>query len=243
MMTPTARKGAAGTVLRYYCCRRRYQTGSARCPTRHMLSYEAITNAVIGHFDEHHDAIIEDLVAKEQDAWLAEQRAAMSSVEVRRAEVAQLDLELGRLSEAIAQGGDLPALVAALKTKQQARDAAAALLEHAEGMTQVDLGELRRRTLQATFLCLGNLRDTLQTRGPEGREMLKAVIQEPIRVRQVYEGETFVGWDYEGEADLAGITTVRGRIPGKKASFDRVPIGRNSTWCGPPGSAAGGCRA
>jgi len=50
-----------------------------------MLSYEAITKAVIGHL-----------------------------------------------------GGDLQALVAALKTKQQARAAAAALLGHAEGMTQVD---------------------------------------------------------------------------------------------------------
>jgi len=239
IMIPTARRTPAGTVRRYYCCRRRYVSGSVRCRSRHMLNYEAITRAVVGHFDQHHDSIIEDLVSKEQDTWIAEQRAAMASVEVRRAEVAQLDLELGRLSEAIAKGGDLQALVTALKAKQQARDAAAALLEHAEGMTQVDLAEMRRRTLQATFLCLGSLRDTLQTRGPEGREMLKAVIQEPIRVRQVYVGETFVGWDYEGEADLVGITTVRGRIPGKKASSERVPIGRSQT--GRRRSRAAGC--
>jgi len=47
---------------------------------------------------------------------------------------------------------------------------------------------MRTRILQA-------LRDTVQTPGSEGREMLKSVIQEPIRVRQVYEGATFAGWD------------------------------------------------
>jgi hypothetical protein len=104
-----------------------------------MLSYEAITKAVIGHL-----------------------------------------------------AGDLQALRGRPEDEAQARYAAAALLEHAEGMTQVDLSEVRRRILRDVPVP-GKSEGHRADRGPEGREMLKSVIQEPIRVRRAYEGDAFVG--------------------------------------------------
>jgi hypothetical protein len=101
-----------------------------------MLNYDAITAAVTGHFRHLHDGVIEELISREWDTWIAEKASATQVIDTARSEVERMDSELIRLTDAVAQGGSIPVLVKALAGKQRDRDEAAARLEHAQGLAQ-----------------------------------------------------------------------------------------------------------
>ena len=70
-LVPTAR-ASKNKVRRYYICSARYKQGKTACPAKHLLPYEAITDAVLSHFEHLHEGLIEQLIEKEWDAWVAE---------------------------------------------------------------------------------------------------------------------------------------------------------------------------
>jgi DNA invertase Pin-like site-specific DNA recombinase len=212
MLIPTSRVGKGEKTRRYYACARRYKQGSVNCPFKHLVPYDAITDAVLSHFAHLHEGALDEIIDREWQRWITEQSAAAAARDQRKADVERLDVELGRLAEAIADGEPIPALVKALREKQTARDLAAAQLEHSEGGLIGPAHGWSGRMLGVSYsLALGTLRETLERRGSEGRGLLKMLIPEPLSVTLAYEDGQFVGWDYSGKADL-GEWVLGGRI-------------------------------
>jgi site-specific DNA recombinase len=218
-LVPTARS-RNGKVRRYYVCSSRYKQGKTACAAKHMLRYDAITDAVLSHFEHLQDGFIDELIAKEWGTWVAERAAAESSLTKYRDEVARLDSELANLTDAVAQGGQsIPALLRALETKQRARDDASARLEHAQGqLTFPTRGDgtpdpgWHTRMATLALGVFGTMRETIERRGPDARVLLRSIILGPITVTHAYdEAGAFVGWDYSGEAALGRL--LEGRVP------------------------------
>lgn len=211
-LVPTARS-RNGKVRRYYVCSARYKQGKTACAAKHMLPYDAITDAVLSHFEHLHDGFIDELIAKEWDVWVAERASAEASLATYREEVGRLDGEITNLTDAVAQGGQsIPALVRALAAKQRARDDAAARLEHAQGQLAFPQGgstpdvDWHARMSTLALGALGTMRETIERRGAEARTLLRSVILGPITVTHAHdETGAFVGWDYSGEAALGGL--------------------------------------
>jgi len=130
-MVATSRVNKSGTVRRYYACARSYKQSAGSCG--HLLNYAAITDAVLSHFEKLTIPVIEQMVEDEYDRWLAEFRGIGGQRAMLLEERDRLDQELARLAEAVATGGQLPALLKAIEAKQAQRDAAAAKIEHSEG--------------------------------------------------------------------------------------------------------------
>ena len=193
-LVPTARSRNA-KVRRYYVCSSRYKQGKTACAAKHMLRYDAITDAVLPHFEHLHDGFIDELIAKEWDTWVTERAAAESSLATYREEVARLDSELVNLTDAVAQGGQsIPTLLRALEAKQRARDDASARLEHAQGQLAFprkddgtpDPGWHSRMTTLALGV-FGTMRETIERRGPDARALLRSIILDPITVTHAYD--------------------------------------------------------
>jgi DNA invertase Pin-like site-specific DNA recombinase len=205
------RTSPRGKVRAYWACSAAYKLGS-RCPARKLIPYTALTESVLAHFAPMEADVWFAMVAAETERWMSELQAQAGQADALRADVARLDLELGRLSEGIALGGNVPALVTAIQGKQRARDEAAARLEHAEGQG-LGLPDLEG-FLTVVRSCHDGLSGVLRAGGAEGRRVLKALLQGPIRVEEVREQGVFQGWKYEGTAELGKILDGMVRAPG-----------------------------
>src|SRR5215470_2592109 len=148
------------------------------------------------------------MVEEEYDRWVGELQAFTRQRDDLVAERGRLDVELGRLAEAIATGGQLPALLTALTTKQAQRDEVAARIEHAEG-SEADVRAVLRdwhtRLFRLTLPAMGGLETVLRS-GENGRLQLRLMIPTPIVVTPTYEANgRWTGWDYEGDAFLGRL--------------------------------------
>jgi hypothetical protein len=151
--------------------------------------------------------------------------AQRGSLDALKAEVARLDVELGRLAEAVAAGGQIPALLAAMETKQRARDDAAGRLEHAQGLTLDGLPPRYEEMLAVVQGMAHGLKGILGA-SEDGRTMLRTILPEPLVIRPTVDTEgRFDGWEWTGTAQL-------GRLIESKLS--RVTSG--SKGGPPPGS-------
>lgn len=221
-LVATSRVNKNGSVRRYYACARSYKQGSGTCG--HLIPYDGITDAILSHFAALTPGVIEDMVSAEYDQWLAEIQALTSQRGVLQDDLTRLDGELARLAEAVAQGGQLPALLAAMASKQAQRDDVAAKLEHAQGSQQEALATLTDWHSRLTSLCTasaGGLGAALRA-GASGRQMLRKLLPAPIVVTPVYGEGTWQGWTYEGEAylgRLAGSLTCHQRTERVRISY------------------------
>jgi hypothetical protein len=130
--------------------------------------------------------------------------ATSRRAEQHREELGKLDREIGRLTEAIAASGSesLPALLAALKARQQRRDAIAPMLDNAASINRID----RRVIVAAAREKLSSWRSLLTRNVQDGRELLRQVLAGPIRFTP--EGRIY---RFDGRARLgqlmAGVAT------------------------------------
>jgi site-specific DNA recombinase len=210
------------SVRRYYVCSRTYKQGSGKC--KHLVPYAGITDAVLGHFSRLTPHLIEQMIADEYDRWLAEVRALDGQRGALVQERDRLDAELARLAEGVAAGGQLPALLKAIETKQADRDMVAAQLEHAQGSEEAIkaiLAQWSSRLPTLSAASIGGLGAVLRA-GPSGRRMLRALLPNPVRVTPMYgEDGAWQGWRYDGEAylgRLAGSLTCHQRTESVRIS-------------------------
>ncbi|HKA60910.1 MAG TPA: recombinase zinc beta ribbon domain-containing protein, partial [Methylomirabilota bacterium] len=211
----SSRVNKDGSVRRYYVCSRTYKQGSGKC--RHLVPYDRITDSVLSHFSRLTPHLIEQMIADEYDRWLAEVRALDGQRAALVQERDRLDAELARLAEGVAAGGQLPALLKAIETKQAHRDTVAAQLERAQGAEeaiQATLAQWSSGLVTLSAASIGGLGAALQA-GPSGRRMLRALLPNPVRVTPMYgEDGAWQGWRYDGEAylgRLAGSLTCHQR--------------------------------
>ncbi|HET9923739.1 MAG TPA: recombinase family protein, partial [Methylomirabilota bacterium] len=218
---PSRGQGPHGKATVYYRCTTNWKWGARRCANRWGVPAREITAAVVAHFA---DQTAEVCRAMLREAW-AGQRQALAALQGQRgaleAEVERLDQELARLAAAVAQGGQLKALVDAMRTKQRQRDDVAARLEHAQGMTAAEVAELEAALdgeLPILMTALTkDMAGALRAGGPAGRQVLRQLLAgQPITVTpEVAEGR-ITGWAYQGEAALGQV--VAGQLNAQAAA-------------------------
>ena len=210
------RSGKRGKPRLYYVCTTHHKRGNTRCTNRHGVPYEAITEAILGHFK--HDFLnpvtLGALLVGEWERQRAEPEERKAQRETLQREVKRLDQELARLTEAVTLGGEVRALVDAMKAKQRQRDDTAARLEHLDGLAEVteDFDEVE--WFYQTKAILTDLQFTLESDPVAGRHIVRWLLPEPITVTPVETPEGVV-WEYLGRGALDRLLT--GRIPGSVA--------------------------
>ena len=156
-----------------YGCVLHHQRGRTVCGNGLTVPLEAAGQAVLASVE--HDvlnvAVLETSIYKAIAALEAPAREDPSGALLE--ELARLEAETARLAQAIAAGGQLPALVAAMQERERRR-----------AHLRAELGALERRAGRATVdvgLVLGLIRDALT----DWRGLLR---QEPAAARQALTG-------------------------------------------------------
>jgi hypothetical protein len=122
-----------------------------------------------------------------------------------RAEIQHLEREIGRLTEAIASGGPLASVFAALQVRQGRRDELAAAVAVREA---ADIGRFNRQAVEHDVRRhLENWRALLTKHVNDGRQLLREVLSGPLKFTP--EGRTY---RFGGEASfsrlLSGVAGV-----------------------------------
>jgi hypothetical protein len=207
------RSGKRGKPRLYYVCTTHHKRGNTRCTNRHGVPYEGITQAILGHFK--HDFLnpvtLGELLMSEWERQQAEPNERKAQHDALQVERKRLDQELGRLTEAVALGGEMiRPLVERMKMAQNQRDAVAATLEHLEGLEQVREDFDVVEWLSRTKTLLGDLQSTLESDPVAGRHLVRWLLPEPITVTPV-EMPAGLVWEYLGRGALDRLLT--GKVP------------------------------
>jgi site-specific DNA recombinase len=202
---PSRGQGPNGKMVLYFRCTTHWKWGNARCTNRFGVPYVDVTEQIVGRIrtvflsEESLTFHLEEKQAERQQAP-QERQAQLAAL---RADVKRLDGELARLSEAIAVGGELRSLVAALEGKQRQRDEVAAKVEHLERQAQDDgpfdevawLAE-RRAILADTVALLSEF-------PVHGRMALRYLLEGPIALTPVLDAAgKITAWDFAGKGHL-----------------------------------------
>jgi len=127
-------------------------------------------------------------------------------VDVLRSELAELERELARLTNAIAAGGELNSLLEAVKARQARRDELTTAIAARE---LFDLRRFDRKAIEAKVLdYVKAWRALLTKRVEDGRQLLREVLAGPLRFTP--EGKTyrFDGEEAEIRQLLAGVASL-----------------------------------
>ena len=161
----------------YFGCVGYHQRGRAICTNNLTAPLGDVDQAVLKALE--HDLlrveVFETSLAKALETLRqgpADQRARRQAL---REQLARLEAESGRLTTAIATGGDLPALVAALQERERlgaSLRAELAVLERTTRRREIDEGRVLR-TLRAS---LAEWRATLRQNVSEARKVLGALL-------------------------------------------------------------------
>ncbi len=207
------RSGKRGKPRLYYVCTTHHKRGNTRCTNRYGVPYEAITEAILGHFkyDFLNPVMLGNLLMAEWERQRTEPDELRAQRETLQREVKRLDQELGRLTEAVTLGGEVRALVDTMKAKQRQRDDAAARLEHLDGLEQAGEGFDEVEWFYQTKAILTDLQFMLESDPVAGRHIIRWLLPEPITVTPVQTHEGVV-WEYVGRGALDRLLT--GKIPG-----------------------------
>jgi hypothetical protein len=210
----------------FWGCMVRKQRGRAVCANTLEVPLDDTEHAVLKSVK--HDvlniAVLETSLHKAM-AVLQDDDGADARLTAMRDELACLDAQVGRLAEAIAQGGDLPALVALLQERERRRGhvrAALAKVEHAGGR-HGDVGDLGMCSTRCEAPSVIGRVSSGRQRDRHGKRCRRSCKAASCSTRRSAEGERFY--------TLEGAGTISPVIPGV-AGLQRVcvPDGIGSAW-------------
>jgi hypothetical protein len=217
-----ARSRDYGSRRRYgYLCGYHHQRGRTVCVNGLEAPMDTTDRAVLGSVEQ--DLLRSEIVERAIELAIDQMRPDGDTLNQRRtailAEMSRLDKELSHLTSAVASGGDLPVLLAALKERQAARkrcERALLELDATARIGQRDLlrleGEIRHR--------LADWRAMLRREVPEAREILRnlivgRIVFTPRPETRLYEfsGRGSLGRLLAGTASPVSVVTPAGFEP------------------------------
>jgi hypothetical protein len=155
------------------------------CANKWHLPYDAVTKAVLGHFDRITPSVVEEMVAHELARCLEGLKGLVGQRGVLEMERDRLEQELGRRQRAEIM----------------------AKLEHLDGVGP----DLQRAFVdwqaQAITLAIRSVcgpRPVLESR-PKGCQLLRRNLTSPLTVTPDVDAGRLLGWDYVGEAVLGPL--------------------------------------
>lgn len=205
----------------FYQCLAYSKRGTSICGAHLALPIDVVDEAVLGTLAGEVltpavvDAVVAGVLAELEPA------TARRNLDTLRTELSRIDREIERLTEAIATGGELASLLAAVQSRHARREELAAALNAAERAGQWAIP--RRRLEQAVRDRLGRWRALLTTHVEDGRQLLREVLAGPLRFTP--KGRSFV---FEGEAVLGRLLSGIAGLP----TFGTSPAGTERR-CGP----------
>ena len=172
-----ARSGDYGSRRTFsYLCGYHHERGRTLCVNGLEAPMDSTDHAVLTTIE--HDLLRSEVVERAIEFAIDELRGA-AAIERRReeilTEIRRLDAELVRLATAIANGGDLPALVAAPKERQVERERSERLLLEPDVTSRIGRTEIRRQELEIRQR-LAPWQAMLRREVPEAREILRDLI-------------------------------------------------------------------
>jgi hypothetical protein len=176
--------------------------GKTVCQDGILLPMEDANRAVLETFEQEvlHPKVIEVGLRHGLDLLKPTEESVVPRREALQADLAVLDQELARFTSAVAQGGDLPALVEAIKVREERKRRLQEELAGLEGLQRVasiDLGQLQSE-LQAR---LSDWQDLLNRQVPVARQIIKKLLTGRIIFRQREDGT----YEFSGQATLGRI--------------------------------------
>jgi site-specific DNA recombinase len=164
----------------FYGCASNHKRGGAVCSNSEIVLMDHVDAAILDALDG---------------------RTPLRDAERLRRELATVEQEASRLSTAIATGGDMAPLLAALQARQLRRQELTMALAATEQHSPSRLD--RRRIEREVREKLRDWRGLLTKHIEDGRELLRQVLSGPVRLWPV-EGERRV-FRFEGTADLGRL--------------------------------------
>lgn len=160
-----------------YLCGYHHQRGRTVCVNGLEVPMDSTDCAVLASIER--DLLRREVVERAIEFAIDELRPGTDPAERRRdeilTEIRRLDAELSRLTAAIASGGDLPALLAALKERQAQRERCERALIELDARSRVGRTELPRLEREIRHR-LADWRAMLRREVPEAREILRNLV-------------------------------------------------------------------
>jgi DNA invertase Pin-like site-specific DNA recombinase len=210
-----ARSRDYGSRRRYgYLCGYHHQRGRTVCVNSLEAPMVTTDHAVLASVER--DLLRPEIV----ELAIDELRPDRDTLGRRRAailtEIARLDRELSRLTSAVASGGDLPALLAALKERQASRERCERALVELDATARIGQRDLSRLEREIRHR-LADWRAMLRREIPEAREILRnlivgRVVFTPRPETRLYEfsGRGSLGRLLAGTASPVSVVTPAG---------------------------------
>ena len=185
-----------------YGCTSYHLRGRSVCPNGIEVSMEPTNQLVLDAFAS--DILRPEYVEQAIDRLVAWLQPAASDLKVQRAafteELGTVERESDRLTAAITAGGELGALVEALKARDGRRQALQRELARCGAAERIDVRQIRQEARRR----LVDWRGLLQAETVKSRQMLKKLLAEPLRARP-FEDDAGRGWELTGRASLGGL--------------------------------------
>ena len=196
-----------------YACGSYHQRGPSVCTNRAQIPLEAVDRVVL---DELGALMTPDVLSDAVEAALAMTAGAPGpEATVARAseELSVVEAEIERLTSAIAAGGALGALVAALKARTARAEALRAEIRGAEGQQPLPPVGALRAELAARA---AQWREVLAGQVGEVRQLLRKILAGPVVVTP--ERREAEGWAIRGAAALDRLISAENGLPRNLAS-------------------------
>jgi hypothetical protein len=229
---------------RNYVCRAYHTRGRVACKNGRFIHMGDADAAVLGAVERDvlRVEVLETALSKAWDALQAPADAGDRTATLR-AELAQLDGEVARLAGAIATGGALPALLAALQDRERRRGQVRRAIAEAERRpaTPRDAAGLAR-ALDTMRGALADWQRTLRQEPPAARQALRAL----LAGRLAFTPEERDGgriYTFEGPGTvapiIAGVLPMPGGTPGRGAPRTPGSGSHGPAPAAPAGAPAG----
>jgi site-specific DNA recombinase len=211
------RTRSSGPSGHFYACTSHYNRGESVCQNAVQMPMADVDGEVIARLDDLMTPDVVGEIVAGLRALVDPQRRHDARADVAGA-LQQVERQAALLAEAIAGGGNIPALVAQLQTVDQRRQALARELEALAGEhrpTPVDWRALERRI----HGLLPEWRTLLHGHTPEARQVLRALLETPLQMTPVVEprryGYRFAGSIGIGEILEENVRVTRYGVPGQ----------------------------
>ena len=146
-----------------------------------------------------------------------------TTLDQHRTELLNIERELARLTDAIASGGEMSALLTALKARQARQEELRRAIAEAE--RQQDVRFDRRAIELKVRERLTNWRALLTGHVGDGRELFRQVLRGPIRLTPQKEATPY--YQFEGEVELGRLFIgIAGLAPLVASPTGRPPVVR-----------------
>jgi hypothetical protein len=189
-------------------CTVRRSRGAEACANKHGVPADEFTAAVFAQMRQKflNPAALAALIEQARNAGQREPELLTRERDSLAEDVRRLTRELSRLAEAVAAGGDMPAIVAAIRSKQAAKDNAER--RSSELSQRIDAGAEafdRRQWLIDNRPFFDGLSVHLASEDvPAVRQLLKQLLVSPIVVSPQSRGDA-VCFTFTAEASFAGL--------------------------------------